>query len=529
MAEEHPDILLHLKSLFGGSSHEEKSLQIMEYFPAIIYVTDLQENKTTYINQRRISESLGFTSEEIQKWDCDMMKLIFKDDEEKVRKELGIYLDLDDEKDYSYDSRLNHKEGDWRYFRTRGRILNRDENGKPASLLFISEDITSETKSKSEITALRQLVDDTEKFLLFGNWSLDLSNDVLTCTEGMCSLLDYDRSIQGNIFTLDFYLSHLSGTDKTVFSEALKKAVLQKTDVEINYTLTSKTGRSKFISTKCKPVINADGIVEKLVGINRDITMIKDYEISLEEKIQELKRANVELEEFAYVASHDLQEPLRKLTTFSERLQTKFSAVLGADGLLYLDRIVAATDNMRLLIDNLLDFSRTSTSARHFVRTDLNKLLGESLTGLELQIEETGTVIRAERLPELDVIPSQLKQLFDNLLNNAIKFRKKDQKSIIDIRCEKLALSDITQMALLPGKSYYRFHLTDNGIGFDAEYQEKIFLIFQRLHGKSEYPGSGIGLAICKKIVENHNGVIFAEGNPGMGAMFSFILPENQS
>lgn len=529
MAEEHPDILIHLHSLFAGSGDVGNNLQIMDYFPAIIYITDLGENKTTYINQKRVSESLGFSSSEIQGWNSDMMKMIFKEDEEKVKKELDAYMDLDDDADYSYNSRLNHKEGNWRYYKTRGRILRRDKNGKPASLLFISEDVTTETKSSEEISALKHLVSDTEKFLLFGNWSLDLVTSILTCTDGIYSLLECNKTAGGNEMTLDFYLDHLSGVERVIFNQALVKAVSEQSEFEINYTLISESGKSKFISTKCKPVLNSLGIVEKLVGINRDITMIRDYEMSLEEKIQELKRSNSELEEFAYVASHDLQEPLRKLTTFSERLQSKFREVLGDDGLLYLDRIVAATENMRILIDNLLDFSRTSTSARHFVKTDLNKLLKESLTGLELKIEETGTMIHAASLPDIEVIPSQFKQLLDNLLNNAIKFKKKDLKPEIHISCEKITGTEGNDLQLKPGKAYYRFVISDNGIGFEPEYQDKIFLIFQRLHGKSEYPGSGIGLAICKQIVENHNGIIFAKGDPGNGAKFSIILPENQS
>lgn len=656
MADGRPDILLHLKALFSGNKNDEKDLQIMDYFPSIIYTLDLQDNKTTYINQSRLSQALGFSAQEIQSWNSDILKMVFEEDEPAVRSELAKFLDLDDDNELAYDSRLNHKDDSWHYFRTRGRVLKRDEAGKPVSVLFISEDITDVTKSQNEILTLKNLVDDTEQFLLFGSWSLDPATDNLTWTDGMLAILDYQKEDMPTEVSLDFYLSHLGEADQAEFKKGLTEAIQTNDGFEVKYHLTTKAGVTKYISTKGKVVLNSNGKVIKIVGINRDITrqtkinndlqnyratilereqflnqgswqvdlktsemtwsegmvslfgyeketqdarltlkdyliktlreiglvtpfenatdiegdhetiesgivltdgskkqletfikvirdnnnvpetligtcrdvtQLKEYEASLEDKIAELKRSNRELEEFAYVASHDLQEPLRKLTTFSERLQTKFAQVLGTDGLLYLDRIVAATENMRMLIDNLLDFSRTATSARHFVHSDLNTLLKDSLTSLELKIDETGTTINSDLLPSIDVIPSQIKQLFDNLLNNSIKFRKRDEPCVINIRCEVLNPGEHNEWALKPDQNYYKFSVQDNGIGFEAEYQDKIFLIFQRLHGKSEYPGSGIGLAICKKIVENHNGFIFARGNPGEGAVFSFILPAN--
>lgn len=657
MADGRPDILEHLRSLFSGDDKEEKNLQIMDYFPSIIYTVDVQDNKTTYINQSRLSQALGFSAQEIQAWDSDVMKMVFKDDEIAVRSELAKFLDLSDENELAYESRLNHKDDNWHYFRTRGRVLKRNADGKPASLLFVSEDITDYTKSQNEILTLKKLVDDTEQFLLYGSWSFDPATSELTWTDGMLALLDYQKEEMPTVVPLDFYLSHLSEADQLEFKNGIAEAIKTNDGFEVRYHLTTKNGVSKYISTKGKVVPNANGKVIKVVGINRDITrqtkinndlqnyratilereqflnqgswqvdlktcemswsegmislfghdvetqdarlaikeylnitlkelglvvpfenlkdlegdhetiesaivardgarkqletfvkvirdnneiaesligtcrdvtQLKEYEASLEDKIKELKRSNKELEEFAYVASHDLQEPLRKLTTFSERLQTKFSQVLGSDGLLYLDRIVAATENMRLLIDNLLDFSRTATSGKHFVHSNLNTLLKDSLTSLEFKMEETGTTVNADPMPSISVIPSQFKQLFDNLLNNSIKFRKRDEPCVITIRCESVNANEHNDWALKPDQTYYKFSVQDNGIGFEADYQDKIFLIFQRLHGKAEYPGSGIGLAICKKIVENHNGIIFARGNPGEGAVFTFILPANQ-
>ena len=249
----------------------------------------------------------------------------------------------------------------------------------------------------------------------------------------------------------------------------------------------------------------------------------------LENKVRELDRSNKELEEFAYIASHDLQEPLRKITSFSERLKEKLPSNLEPDVQLYLNRMLAATDNMRMLIDNLLEFSRTSRISEPFVRTDLNNIISEVIADLELKIEETSTSVTSETLPVIDAIPMQMRQLFTNLFTNAIKFKGDDATPKIEITSSELSDEEKDANHLRVNNKYFKITVKDHGIGFDQEYSMKIFQIFQRLHGKAEYPGSGIGLAICKKIVENHSGRIFATSEAGKGAEFITILPESQS
>lgn len=249
----------------------------------------------------------------------------------------------------------------------------------------------------------------------------------------------------------------------------------------------------------------------------------------LENKVKELDRTNKELEEFAYIASHDLQEPLRKITSFSERLKEKLPPNLEPDVQLYLNRMLAATDNMRTLIDNLLEFSRTSRISEPFVKTDLNNIISEVRADLELKIEESKSEINSDVLPTIDAIPMQMRQLFTNLFTNAIKFRSPGEVPRISITSQVMSDEEKESRQLRPNIPYYRIVVKDLGIGFDPEFSTKIFQIFQRLHGKAEYPGSGIGLAICKKIVENHTGIIFAESEPGKGAEFIILLPESQA
>lgn len=261
----------------------------------------------------------------------------------------------------------------------------------------------------------------------------------------------------------------------------------------------------------------------------KDITESYYYKQALEQKITQLDKSNKNLQEFVYVASHDLQEPLRKIYTFTERLNTKFEEKLGQEGGMFLKRILSSTKNMQVLLEDLLSFSRLSFNEKQFESVSLRSAI-DSVTGdLEMKIEETGTKIRIDNLPTIDAYPSQIKQLFTNLIGNAIKFRKEGEPAQISITCAAVTVLDYPDLPLSKNSVYIRLLVEDNGIGFDQEFSERIFKIFQRLNGKSEYAGSGVGLAICKKIVDNHHGFIFANGTPGKGAGFTVLLPQKQS
>jgi PAS domain S-box-containing protein len=287
-------------------------------------------------------------------------------------------------------------------------------------------------------------------------------------------------------------------------------------------------GKIKTIHSIGRAIKDAGGNLKKFVGSIRDITEQRIIENNLKSKLDDLNKSNRALEEFAYTASHDMQEPLRKITTFSTRLSEKYKDQLAGEGVLLLEKMNASAENMRQLINNLLDFSRITTKTGVFTTVNLNFILHQVKIDLELIIEETGTTIISGKLPTIQAIGPQMKQLFFNLINNSIKFRKEGVRP--EIAIEERLLSDDEKLHFhLPAtRQYYRISFSDNGIGFEEEYATRIFQIFQRLHGKSEYPGSGIGLAICKKIVEHHQGIIYAESVPGQGARFIFILPESQ-
>jgi PAS domain S-box-containing protein len=268
----------------------------------------------------------------------------------------------------------------------------------------------------------------------------------------------------------------------------------------------------------------------KMMGfskVTRDLTERKYSEDLLKEKNRELERINQELTSFAYVASHDLQEPLRKIQTFASRIMEMEKQNFSEKTLEYFQRMQGAAGRMQTLIQDLLTYSRTNTAERKIEAVDLNKLIGSVKTDLDETIREKNAVIESEKLPVIEGVQFQFHQLFLNLIGNALKFSRKDVQPKITISSSVVRGEQIKEHVADPRKKYHQIEVRDNGIGFEPEYNEKIFEVFQRLHGKAEYSGNGIGLSICKKIVENHRGFIRAEGIPGDGAVFYVVLPAN--
>lgn len=262
---------------------------------------------------------------------------------------------------------------------------------------------------------------------------------------------------------------------------------------------------------------------QKLLAANKKLAREVEERKLKEEKIRllneqllsnniQLKTTIEELDRFAYVASHDLQEPLRKILVFSDKLQTKYRDTLDGEVGQSLDKIAKASGRMQTLINDLLKFSRQTQVDEDFVGISLDHLLLEVIADLEVEIEKSSARIQQDKLPEVWGIPSQMRQLFQNLLSNAIKFRKKDVNPVVRIYSE-------------PRNGLERIIVEDNGIGFDAQYAEEIFMVFKRLHSYHEFEGSGVGLSICKKIVDRHNGSIRAESKIGEGSKFILEFP----
>ena len=274
---------------------------------------------------------------------------------------------------------------------------------------------------------------------------------------------------------------------------------------------------------------------QKLIAINRNLEneinerrlseeKVNALNLQLLKNIDKLEAANKDLDRFAFMASHDLQEPLRKILTFSERLNTKFGDQLDDEGKRYISRIQVATERLQVLIKDIMTFAKISMEKSAFVHSDLNQIVEEVITDMDNVVHEKKATIKVERLPSLYINPNLMRPLFYNLIHNALKYSKTNEDPQVRIYCE----SDVPTNGSNQrdeSKKYCRIFVEDNGIGFDQKYAEQIFEMFKRLHHHDEYEGTGIGLAFCKKIVEQHEGFISARSAPDKGSTFIISLP----
>jgi len=274
---------------------------------------------------------------------------------------------------------------------------------------------------------------------------------------------------------------------------------------------------------------------QKLIAINKNLeNEVKERKLSEEkvkllnlqllQNIDKLEAANKDLDRFAFMASHDLQEPLRKINVFSERLDSEYGNLLDTEGKRYINRIQNATSRLQALIKDILTFSKISTDKKDFVKSDLSQLMKEVVSEMESEIQEKNAQIIIEELPSLAINPNLMRPLFFNLLSNSLKYSKKDVPPVVRIYSEPEMISEKLN-GVESKRKYCRIFVSDNGIGFEQVFSEQIFDMFKRLHNHTEYEGTGIGLALCKKIVEVHNGYISAKSSLGEGATFIVSLP----
>jgi len=322
-----------------------------------------------------------------------------------------------------------------------------------------------------------------------------------------------------------------------IFGTSLRNRELKDGVAETAETFYRKDG-TFFLSECIMTPIEEGGTRVGDVLIFRDVTSRRQAEQALEEKALELARSNAELEQFAFVASHDLQEPLRKILAFGDRLKAKCDAAQLTDGRDFLERMQNAAARMQTLINDLLTFSRVISRAQPFVPVDLNVVTREVLNDLEVRIERCKARVEAGELPTIDGDPTQMRQLIQNLVSNALKFHAPGASPVVRIQAKAISSGDARGHTSFVSKNggeaaangdAYEITVEDNGIGFDEKYLEKMFAVFQRLHGRQEYEGTGIGLAVCRRIVDRHGGMITARGKLGEGACFTIRLPARQA
>jgi len=366
----------------------------------------------------------------------------------------------------------------------------------------------------------RTLLDNIEE----GYYELDMDGRYTFANDALVYLLETPKEkILGSFFH-QFIDPEYSDRVKKAFKAAYQ---LGGAVHGIEYKVRSKDRIEHFVETSALLSRNSAAGPSGLRGIVRDITTRKQAESFMIER-KALERSNKELEQFASVASHDLQEPLRKIQIFGDQLKTKSGPLLDDESRKYLDRMLVAADRSQVLINDLLSLSRVATQAQPFTRVDLNKLMRNVVSDLEVRLTETGGRVEIEDLIVIEADATQMRQLFQNLIVNSLKFRSPDKKPRIKISCLVIENKRRPEM---PGQptSLCQVFVKDNGIGFDEKYLNRIFQPFQRLHSQQEYEGTGIGLSICRRIAERHGGDITAKSRPEHGATFIVTLPIKQA
>jgi len=314
--------------------------------------------------------------------------------------------------------------------------------------------------------------------------------------------------------------AEMTGDNRAIMESG--RSVLNQEDLVV-----LRDGEVVWIATTKVPLHDVEGVCIGMVGVSSDISVRKEAEERLRLAAEQLRRSNLELQDFASIASHDLQEPLRKIQAFGDRLKMKCSESLGENGRDYLDRIQDAARRMQILLHDLLTLSRVTSKAQPFEPVDLLKVIKEVISDLEVRIEQSNADVEIGALPTIDADEAQMRQLLQNLISNALKFHRPEVKPEVTIS-GKIFDNVESLPGAMPGEDICQIMVKDNGIGFDDQYSERIFQVFQRLHSRSEYEGTGIGLAVCRKIADRHGGTIVAKSAEGEGATFIVTLPVKQ-
>lgn len=445
-------------------------------------------------------------------------QLVAPEYREKVAKE--VQSAIHNNTTFAVEYQIMQPSGTRRYVLGQGFYIEKENK-----LVGTIQDITLQKEAVLKLKINETLLREAEMVSHNGSWEWVDGKEFMLWSDEMYNIHGF---LPHSVFVgFSWYVALVHKDDRAGFLENFHQAKDSKKPFKINYRIVRPSGDVRHVlSTAEYKKIGLNDFA--YIGNTQDITALRQTQVQLEEKVIELNRSNQDLEQFAYVASHDLQEPLRKIQAFGERLKERFDGQLKEEAQDYLDRMCNAAERMRILINDLLAFSKTTREQKNFIPVSLSELIGNVLHELDYVIELKRATIQVRSRLELEGIPTQLKQLFQNLIGNALKFSRPDIPPEIHIRASARYGHELAFNGVYPNQLYGLIEVEDNGIGFEEEDAGKIFDIFHRLHPRSEYSGTGIGLAICKKIIDNHSGFINARGKPGKGAIFTVILPMRQ-
>lgn len=507
----------------------------------MVYLFNPQSNRFIYLNPQ-VADVLNYSPEELTALDAEQTRALFHPDDLQFISLNRSRLETHPEENFQvFQYRMRHRDGSWHWLACRETRFTQPDQSD-ILILGLAQDITPETPidvadetplstqtntssssvllndaTRPSITELERRIKERTKALQQAEGALRAFMDAIPET---AFLIEPEGSILSANSTfaqrLDMSIDDLPGRNiydllDNETSTNMRNYTLHVLRSGVPERFTDRRG-DRIIDNLVYPVFDGDGRVSGLAVMGFDITERKLAEEALAQQAQELARSNADLEQFAYVASHDLQEPLRMVASFTQLLSERYKGQLDEKADQYITFAVEGASYMQNLIDDMLSYSRVTTRAKPFQLTSFEAIVQKAMSNLRVSIRENNANIDMDSLPSLWVDENQMVQLFQNLIGNAIKFHT-DQPPKIYISARQ-------------ENNEWIFAVKDNGIGIDPRYFERIFVIFQRLHSKrSAYPGTGIGLAICKKVVERHGGNIWVESAPNAGSTFYFSLP----
>ena len=525
------------------------ALKLNDRWHAVGILRDITEHKRAEENLRKVNErySLASRAARLGVWDWDIQKnqLVWDDGMYAlygVKREdfAGAYeawlngLHPDDraasdeaskqaqrgEREYDTEFRVVWPDGSIHHLKAYGQFV-RDADGRPLRMTGVNYDVTERKRAEDRLRCSERGLSEAQRIAHLGNWELDLESNALTWSDEIFRIFEIDPERFGASY--EAFLNAIHPDDRDLVNKAYTDSVKSRLPYDIVHRLRMSDGRIKYVNEKCETYYGADGKPLRSVGTVHDITERKRAEDEVRELNQQLERrvaertaqleaANKELEAFAYSVSHDLRAPLRHIDGYVELLVSRCRDRLDDKGLHYVDTIAAAARQMGVLIDDLLQFSRTGRAELRRESVDMNQVLREVLGSIQESSAERGIEWVIGNLPPVRGDAALLRQVWANLLENAVKFTRPREDARIEVSAREENGETI-------------FLVADNGVGFDMQYVGKLFGVFQRLHSQEEFEGTGIGLATVQRIVNRHGGRVWAEAELDQGATFYFALP----
>ena len=468
-----------------------------------LWTWDIKENIVTA--DEYLVESYGMDPEVVATGAPmeDFYEPIHEDDTEQTWEQLERAVEEIGELDVEY--RVRDATGDITWIVARGEV-EYDDDGEPVRVNGAISDITERKEREQELKRALDLLEKTERIADVGGWEIDTETQDVFWTDHIFELLDVDADEEP---PLDEALDMYHEEDQPLVESAVEEALDSGDPFDAEVRIRTNSGEIHWLRLQGIPETVDDEVVS-FRGAVQDITERKERERRLEEVIERLEESNERLEQFAHAASHDLQEPLRMVSSYLQLIEKRYADELDADGEEFIGFAVDGADRMRAMIAGLLQYSRVEMQGNPFESVNLDTVFEDVLTDLQQQIEETDAEITVENLPRVEGDAGQLRQVFQNFLSNAIEYSG-DESPRIHVSTER-------------NGTEWTISVRDEGIGIPPEAQERIFAVFQRLHTVDEHRGTGIGLALCERIIERHGGEIAVDSEPGEGATFSVTL-----